>query len=391
MITTVSRRRFMSTVMRAGVAASAFPTPALAELVTRLAPQTSSGTRLRTVPFEGEGAAAVGDITGVSHQGRLAFDLSTLASERTITSNDEFFVRTRYPDGLQRPSGTSWAIRIGGLVREPQTLVAESLEERIQPQGTVLLECSGNSRRRAFGLLSAAEWSGVPLVEVLERAQVLDSATRVLISGVDQHSNVSERSAGASWVFTFDQLAAAGAFFATRMNGVALPLDHGAPVRLVMPGWYGCTMAKWVEEIRLVGDDEPATAQMQEFAARTHQDGVPELARDYLAAEMDQTGMPVRIEQWRVDGGLEYRVVGIVWGGARPTDAVRIRFGDEAPSEPIQAYRQTTNRTWTVWSHTWRPARPGAYRITLHVDDPSIRTRRLDRGYYARTVKVADV
>ena len=263
------------------------------------------------------------------------------------------------------------------------------------PQGTVLLECSGNGRRRAFGLLSAAEWSGVPLAEVLERAQVLDSATRVLISGVDRHSNVAERSAGASWVFTFDQLAATGAFLATRMNGAPLPPDHGAPVRLVMPGWYGCTMAKWVEEIRLVGDEEPATAQMKEFAGRTHQDGVPELACDYRPGEMDQTGMPVRIEQWRVDGGsrpgLEYRVVGVMWGGDRQTDAFSIRFGDDTPCEPIEAYAQTTNRTWTLWSHTWRPSRPGTYRITLNVDDPAIRTRRLDRGYYARTVEIVDV
>ena len=322
-------------------------------------------------------------------------------ADTLITPNEDFFIRTRYPDGLQHAAGAPWLIRIGGLVREPHTLLAGGLDERAEPQGTVLLECSGNGRRRAFGLLSAAEWSGVPLAQVLERAQVLDSATRVLISGVDLHSNVAERSAGASWVFTFDQLAATGAFLATRMNGALLPLDHGAPVRLLMPGWYGCTMAKWVEEIRLVGDDEPATAQMREFAGRTHQDGVPELARDYLPAEMDQTGMPVRIEQWRIDGGpgpspgpgpgLEYRVVGILWGGDRPTDAVRIRFGDDAPSEPIEAYHQTTNRTWTLWSHTWRPSRPGSYRITLNVNDPAIRTRRLDRGYYARTVEIADV
>ena len=105
--------------------------------------------------------------------------------------------------------------------------------------------------------------------------------------------------------------------------------------------------------------------------------------------------MPVRIEQWRVDGGsrpgLEYRVVGVMWGGDRQTDAFSIRFGDDTPCEPIEAYAQTTNRTWTLWSHTWRPSRPGTYRITLNVDDPAIRTRRLDRGYYARTVEIVDV
>ena len=372
-------------------AASVLPTRALADLAARLAPPTSQGTRLGVVPFIGEGAAAVGEITGTSHEGRLAFDLSSLTSETLVTANEHFFIRTRYPDGLQHDAGTPWPIRIGGLVREPATVLAGSLDDQATPQGTILLECSGNGRRRAFGLLSAAEWSGVSVLDVLRRVEPRDGATRVLISGVDRHSNVVERSAGASWVFTLDQLASASAFLATRMNGALLPPDHGAPVRLIMPGWYGCTMAKWVDEIQVVTDDEPATAQMREYAARTHQDGVPELASEYLPATMDQAGMPVRIEQWRVPGGLEYRIVGIMWGGERPTDAFRIRFNDDAPTEPIQAYRQTTNRTWTLWSHTWRPPAAGTYRITLQVDDPAIRTRRLDQGFYARTVEIAGI
>jgi len=390
-MTFTSRRRFVSTAIGAGLAASVFPTRALAELATSLAPQSSRGARLGLVPFTGEGATAVGAVTGVSHLGRLAFDLRTLTLDTLVTSNHDFFIRTRYPDGLQHAPGSPWPIRIGGLVREPQTLFADALDASASPQGTVLLECSGNGRQRAFGLLSAAEWSGVPLADLLTAARPLDAATRVLISGVDRHSNATPRSAGASWVFTLGQLAAAGAFLATRMNGAPLPPDHGAPIRLIVPGWYGCTMAKWVDEIRLVDDAEPATAQMKEFAARTHQDGEPELARDYRPAEIDQTAMPVRIEKWRTDGGLEYRVVGVMWGGGRPTSALQIRFNNDEAAEPVEAYRQTTNRTWTLWSHTWRPRRPGAFRITMHVDDPSVRTRRLDEGFYARTVEIGEV
>ena len=57
--------------------------------------------------------------------------------------------------------------------------------------------------------------------------------------------------------------------------------DHGAPVRLVVPNWYGCACIKWVTHVEMVPDDEPATTQMREFAARTHQNGVPARARDY--------------------------------------------------------------------------------------------------------------
>ena len=390
-MTSPGRRRFVSTAVRAGVAAAIFPTPAFAEFAASLARGVPQGTRLGVVPFAAESAAAVGEIVGISHEGRLALDLSSLTPETLVTPNDAFFIRTRYPDGLHHAAGTPWPIRIGGLVREPQTLLADELDRQATPQGVTLLECSGNGRTRAFGLLSAAEWAGVPLADVLARLPIQDTATRVLISGVDRHSNVAPRSAGASWVFTFDQLAATGAFFATRMNGQPLPPDHGAPVRLIVPGWYGCTMAKWVDEIRFVTEEEPATAQMQEFAARTHQDGVPAMARDYRPAAMDQAAMPVRVEKWRVADGVEYRVLGIMWGGDRPTRALHIRFNDAASSVPVQSYRQTTNRTWTLWSHTWKPASPGTYRITMRVDDPAIRTRRLDQGFYARTVELTDV
>ena len=99
------------------------------------------------------------------------------------------------------------------------------------------------------------------------------------------------------------------------MNGEPLPLDHGAPVRLVVPGWYGCSWIKWVDELRLATPDAAATTQMREFAGRTHQDGVPELARDYEAPAIDLAATPIRVERRRVDGGIEYRIVGIAWGG----------------------------------------------------------------------------
>ena len=88
--------------------------------------------------------------------------------------------------------------------------------------------------------------------------------------------------------------AATGAFLATQMNGADLPRDHGFPVRLVVPNWYGCTCIKWVSQIDIVADDEPSTTQMREFAARTHQDGMPDLARDFQSPVIDLAGADLR-------------------------------------------------------------------------------------------------
>jgi hypothetical protein len=127
---------------------------------------------------------------------------------------------------------------------------------------------------------------------------------------------------------------------------------------------------------------------MQEFASRTHQDGVPELAADFAPATIQHAAMPVRVETWRRNGALVRRVVGILWGGAAPTSALSIRFG-EGPWEPVDVCPpSSTTATWTLWSHEWRPARPGEWPIRMRIDDPSIPTRRLDADWYLRTILV---
>ena len=258
--------------------------------------------------------------------------------------------------------------------------------------GTQLLECSGNTRFRKFGLLSSAEWSGIPLRAIIDRAHPMPRATRVLVSGIDEHSDFpSDKVKGASRVFSFDDLDRAGAYLATHMNGEPLPRDHGEPVRLIMPNWYGCSCIKWVNEITFVDDTAPSTSQMREYASRTHQDGEPQLACDYAPATMELSGMATRVEKWREDGELRYRVWGILWGGDRTTDAVKIRFRPGTPLVPLENYEHRENNSWTLWSHTWMPEVPGQYEIELQVDDPSIRTRRLDARRYVRKVDITEV
>jgi len=164
------------------------------------------------------------------------------------------------------------------------------------PLGLHLMECAGNTRVAHFGMISVADWAGVPLSEILDSAKVKSGATRVLISGFDRYAKASASSIpGASWVFTLKELKAARAFLATEMNGQPLTADRGAPVRLVVPGWYGCTCVKWVDRITFVDESAEATSQMQEYAARTHQKGSPRFAREFQPAVIDQAAVPIRV------------------------------------------------------------------------------------------------
>jgi DMSO/TMAO reductase YedYZ molybdopterin-dependent catalytic subunit len=353
------------------------------------------GELLGTLPFAGEGDAPLETPLGQGLDARLYTDLEKLEPDALIVDADRFYVRTGYPDLLVPPD--PWIIAVGGLVAAPLQLQLPDLLSMVTPMGVCLLECSGNGDFAHFGLLSAAEWSGIPIASVLELAAPEASATRVLISGFDQHSQPSEKSTpGASWIFTPDELASAGAFLATEMNGAPLPLDHGAPVRLVVPGWYGCTCIKWLNEIRFVDDEAPPTEHMIEFASRTHQLGVPALARDFQPASIDRAAMPVRVEKWRVAGDIVYRVVGVTWGGSAPTPALVIRFlgagAVDAAWERVDSCGETADpRSWALWWYLWRPRAAGLYEIALAVDDAQVPTRRLDAGFYARSVLVDEV
>lgn len=350
------------------------------------------GELVRTLPLYGPGATDVplGPLFGEGLDARRYTDLSTLSAERMITPTAEMFVRTAAPAGLPR-GGDDWPITLHDREGERRaTISAAELVRESMPQGTHVIECAGNSNPQNFGLMSAVAWDGVPLTTVLARAARPVGATGVLISGRDHETSPSPQSLpGASWILSLDDLDRLGAFLAVRLNGEPLTADHGAPVRLVVPGWYGCSWIKWVDRLQWVGDDARPTTQMLEFAFRTHQDGIPEVARDYLAPEIDLAAMPVRVEQRRVAGHTEYRVVGIAWGGARPADQLVLRFGsrDEGVRVPVCPPAER-GRSWALWTCRWRPAEPGYYDLTLKAADKGVRTRRLDLSFYVRRVRI---
>jgi DMSO/TMAO reductase YedYZ molybdopterin-dependent catalytic subunit len=399
----------------------------LAPAIAGLQP-APGGRLLGTIPFGVPGArrAPLNRLLGGGLDARLFTDLSTLGSPQSaipspqsalVTPNDRFYVRTAAPDhlrprqGSSPPAGTEVSgIDFARLERSPgRTLV-----------GPYLMECAGNADPANFGLMSVATWAGFPMPSVIDQLAGERAGRRVLVTGADPSVPSSTSVPGASWIFLRDQLERA--LLAVQMNDAPLPLDHGGPARLLVPGWYGCACIKWVNRIELVADDAPATSQMLEFAARTHQpfeasrasasprassrgdspataaargagpDTDTLRARDFHPAAIDTAAMPVRVEKWRVDGRLEYRITGIIWGGSTPTNALSIRFKSGGPWTRVEnCPLPPSTLTWSLWTHTWRPEAPGRYQIVLRVDDPKIRTRRLDLFFYVREIEISEV
>jgi DMSO/TMAO reductase YedYZ molybdopterin-dependent catalytic subunit len=350
----------------------------------------ASGNQMGVVDFVSAGPVEMELAQGGELDGRLYTDLSKLSPQTSIIPTEKFYIRTRVSKLLPDPK--NWRVRVDGLVEKPRTRTIEELKSAAKPLGLHLMECAGNVPLAHFGMISVASWAGVPLAEILDNIGTKPQASRVLITGFDQYATKSITSVpGASWVFSVGELKTARAFLATEMNYKPLTEDHGAPVRLVVPGWYGCTCIKWLTSITFVDDRAEATSQMQEYAARTHQHGLPALARDFQPATIDQAAMPIRVEKWIVDGRIKYRVVGIAWGGTTPVKTLIIRFNPEEDYVPVDNFTQTKNDPWTFWTHAWSPKEPGTYSIRLAIKDSTVRTRRLDSGYYVRTVEISEV
>jgi DMSO/TMAO reductase YedYZ molybdopterin-dependent catalytic subunit len=349
---------------------------------------TPRGKKIGDVSFRGELPIDMETVQGSELDGRLYSDLSKLTPEAPVMSTRDFYLRT-CASALLENHEDGWTIRMGGLASQPVDFTAERLKSMAGRRGVHLMECAGNTRAFHFGLVSAADWSGVLLSEVLHLVKNKPDGARILISGFDRYQASSATSTpGASWIFTQDELSSAGAFLATEMNGEPLTQDHGAPVRLVMPGWYGCTCIKWVNEISFVSDQAEATSQMLEYFGRvTHQADAPALAREYAPATIESAAIPIRVERWLVDGSIKFRVVGVLWGGSRPVKNLEIRFNPEEDYVPVEL-EAASGDIWSFWTHWWTPSSAGAYLIRLRVKNPEVPTKRLDSGFYVRSVEI---
>ena len=190
--------------------------------------------------------------------------------------------------------------------------------------------------------MSTADWEGVPLGAVLDRVQASSASYRVLVSGVDDEASRPVTSVpGASWIFSRGDLERA--MLATRMNGAPLPRDHGAPVRLIVPGWYGCACIKWVDRIELragrgAGDDADAGVRGEDASGRRRASGSRSACWRAISSPRGRSTPPrcrCGSRNGPIDGRVAYRIVGIIWGGSKPTNALSIRFRSGQPWVPV--------------------------------------------------------
>ncbi len=294
----------------------------------------------------------------------------------------------------------TWRLQVGGLVATPLELSLDDLRRHDPVTVAVTMECAGNGRARLhprpvsqpwlYEAVGTAEWTGVPLTAVLSDAGVDDRAIEVVFTGADRgHEGGVEQRYQRS--LRLDQALAEETLLAYELNGQPLPPQHGAPLRLVVPGWYGMTNVKWLTDIDAV--DTPFDGYQQATAYRWRTD--PEEAGEPLRhmavrSLMVPPGIPDFLTRRRrvTPGACE--LFGRAWSGTAPIIRVELSVDDGVTWHDADLEASVGRFAWTGWRRTWQ-AEPGEHVLCCRATDADGRTQPLEHpwnlgGYAVNTV-----
>jgi DMSO/TMAO reductase YedYZ molybdopterin-dependent catalytic subunit/rhodanese-related sulfurtransferase len=294
-----------------------------------------------------------------------------------VMPNARFYVRNHF--AAPAIDAERWRLDVAGLVERPLSLSAHNLSGLPIDTRVVTLECAGNGRYRLdpsvegepwrLGAVSTAEWTGVPLAEVLNRAGVLPTATDIVFRGAD-HGQVDGRDGPIHFErsLPLDTAYHAQALLAYAMNGEPLPLQHGYPLRLVVPGWYGVASVKWLTAIELV--DHPfdgywqTTKYCYETAEGDREPVTLQRVRALITEPADGETLPVG----------ETTVRGVAWSGASPICRVEISI-DDRPWQQARLIGQRQPHRWQWWELHIPLDQPGPHTIRARATDLADRTQ----------------
>jgi DMSO/TMAO reductase YedYZ molybdopterin-dependent catalytic subunit len=251
----------------------------------------------------------------------------------SVMPTARFYVRNHFQIPKLDPS--TWRLALGGLVERPLSLSLLDLHNMPTLTLTVTMECAGNGRslldpptdgeQWGLGAVSVAEWTGVPLVEVLDLAGVKPIVREVLFRGADggivpTRNGVTrfERS------LNLDVARDSDVLLAYAMNGEPLPVEHGHPLRLVVPGWYGVTSVKWLTEIEAIASPFTGFFQVDRYFYEWERDR--QVVREPVTLQRVRSLITEPATDGEVEQGL-LAVRGVAWSGAGPIARVEVSVG----------------------------------------------------------------
>jgi len=299
------------------------------------------------------------------------------AFDRFLTPNRLFFVRSHF--GPPAVGLAPWRLEVGGLVDRPLDLGLDDLKGLPTATLPAVLQCSGNGRANFAptipgvgwdrGAVGNAEWSGVRLVDVLGRAGVKAGAAHVHLLGADEPPGPKTPAFFRS--IPLSRALEPGTILATAMNGEPLPLLHGGPIRLVVPGWAGNHWIKWLRKVTLAREEAPGFYMRTGY--KIPRVPAPPGAELKPADLVPVTAMNVKsliarpLEGAVVPAG-RVEVKGVAWTGEGLVEHVEVATGPGDSWSRAAFLGEARPGTWRQWSYAW-DARPGRHALRARATD----------------------
>ncbi len=312
----------------------------------------------------------------------IPFDLTRLTS--WITPADQFYIRNHFAAPNIFNAG-DWIIHLEGKVQHSQQIPFDQLGEFPRVERMVTLECAGNSKRRNHGLVSNAKWTGVPLRVLLERVGLKPDATHIVFHGADSGGSDAHHFSRA---LSVEQAMRPEVMLATEMNGKPLPRDHGFPVRLIVPGWYGMAHVKWLERIEVINKPFDGMYQATFYVnQRAISSGDNMVWQSEPITTIPVKSIVARVQRDYHASGNVYQVSGVVWGGDAPIKSLEVNIDEDTRWHLVALQPHRDPFAWTRWSYQWENPISGIHKLVSRGIDrsghrqPEERSSRL-RGPY---------
>ncbi len=291
------------------------------------------------------GIATVGILIRFYKLSAYSYDGTENAGEDLppITPNDHFYTVTKN-NVDPRPTEAAWGLKISGKVSQPRTLDLAAITAMAAVLQEVTLQCISN--RIGGGLNSNAVWKGVPLRDILTAAGASLTATQVTFHGAD----------GFTDDVPFTKAMDPETLLVYEMNGVPLPLHHGFPARLIVPGYVGEKSVKWVTEIEVLDHPEKGFYEQQGWGPKftlnnTSRFDAPDFSK------------PIAL-------GSMVRLKGTAFAGDRGVRSVQVSTDGEKTWRDADISYQNAKTAWVQWRLLWKPSATGDIMLAVRcIDD----------------------
>jgi DMSO/TMAO reductase YedYZ molybdopterin-dependent catalytic subunit len=315
-----------------------------------------------------------------------------------LTPNKMFYVRNHFT--APTVEATTWKLTVTGAVEKPLELTYDQVLALPSRTTALTLECAGNGRQYlepkakgvqwGLGAVSTAEWTGVTLATLLEKAGVKKNAVDVVLEGADTGEAKNDpKPVGQVHFLRGLPLAKAlkpEVLLAYKMNGEVLPALHGFPLRAMVGGWYGMASVKWLQ--RIVVTDKPFHGydETTDYSYWEKRDGLPTMVPLTEMVVKASIARPAAGELLLVD--RPFRVHGAAWAGESEIAKVELSTDGGKTWTETKLLGQAQPMTWRLWEYDWKPTQAGKPSLIVRATDKRGRTQPLERDPNRRSYMI---